>query len=784
MERFNRRFLTAFCLFLPALATAQSEPDLKPDEEDPDEIIVTAQKRAENVQDVPIAIQVLAAENLETLAADNIGDIDNFVPGLVVSSGSPTQPRFSIRGIRTNDFGVGTDPAVGVYIDGVYAARSGASLLAFNDVERIEVIKGPQGTLFGRNSSAGAVSVITKKPTDEFEAELGLRYGNFDKRRAEGMLNIPIDDLRRQNNWAVRGALGWQAGPETRVNLTYMHDEIDQDARPALGIVETLEFPDSPPVPPDESTFLNPLDPDFAFSNDVINNSETRNLDEIVLDISHNFGDIELTSISSWRQFNTNNREDEDGTASLHTYFDTNNIEDNESFYQELRLAGETGPVSWLTGVSYFDETANQTSATTTNSDTVDTLLLNTEGDRVFNILQFFSDLTDRGAQLFGHTWQEDIINRGDYQAFAVFADATWEVNEKLSLTVGGRYTRDEKEFSWFNDIRDAGDLDENLLIVEPFLRLFGASPADFMTDFVFDLTPLAGIPCDNGVTVAEGVECVLEDTFEDFSPRVVVDYKLNDDTLLFASYAQGYKAGGFNSVEVASRFTNEDVENFEVGFKTTFDEINLRLNASLFHFKYDNRQTVLLVEDVAGSGVPQYLVQSTNEEAIGVDVESEWAITDNLGLRANMQYIDLKFAESELRDGTSLRGSPTGEPEWSYALGGYYTMDMDETGSLDFHVNHSYRGPTRCFGILEEQGRCSTGGALPFEIGTARERTDLRAFWRNTSEKIQVGVFTTNVFNNRYVGSVNNLTSSVLGTPFTGVSDPRFYGVDLKYKY
>ncbi len=792
---------TAIAVCLSSEAFAQSN-------DDGDEIIVTAQKREQNVQDVPITIQVIDTEGIEALAADSMADIDTFIPGLEVGSGSPTQPRYSIRGIQTSDFGVGTDPAVGVYVDGVYAARSGASLLAFNDVERIEVVKGPQGTLFGRNSSAGAVSIITKKPSQEFEAELGLRYGNFNKRRAEAMVNIPVsedialrfngvinkrdglftdagtgEDLNFQNNWALRGALGWDIGPSTNVLLRYSHDELDQDARPAIGIVETFEYPDSPPVPPDPSTYLNPFDVEIR--NDVINNSETRSLDEAVLTVTHDFNDnLQLTSLSAWRQFDTNNREDEDGTADLHTYFDTNNIESNESIYQEFRLAGNNDRLSWLAGVSYFDENANQVSSTNTNSDTIDTLIQNViDGRRLFRIVQLFVDVFEIDAQLFGHTWQEDMFNRGDFSAYAAFADATYEIDDQLSVTVGGRYTRDKKKFSWFNELRTAEDFDENLLAAGGIISALGASVDDFMVDFVFDLSGLAGVPCDNGVTVAEGVECINKDVFTDFSPRVVADYKLNDDTLLFASYTQGYKAGGYNSVEVSSRFDNEDVDNYEAGFKTTFRDANFRLNGSLFHYKYKNKQSISLVQDVAGSGVPQYLVQTSDEKATGGDLEGEWRPADGLTLRANMQYLDQTYADRITREGIDLTGEPTGQPKWSYAFGGQYRFDLDDIGQIDVQAMHSYRGGTRCNSIAVAQGTCD-GGFSNFTIGGPRERTDLRAYWRNPSERYQIGVYANNVFDNRYIGGVNNLTADVLGTPFSSISEPRFYGVDFKFTY
>ena len=142
-----------------------------------EEITVTAQLRTQSLQDVPLAIQVVDRALIEDVAAEDMSDLNGFVPGLVVSGDSPTQPRYQIRGIQTGDFGVGTDPAVGVYVDGIYAARSGASMLAFNDIERIEVLKGPQGTLFGRNSAAGAISIVTTQPSQRvrFTAARALR---------------------------------------------------------------------------------------------------------------------------------------------------------------------------------------------------------------------------------------------------------------------------------------------------------------------------------------------------------------------------------------------------------------------------------------------------------------------------------------------------------------------------------------------------------------------------------------------------------------------------------
>src|SRR5262245_37243615 len=218
-----------------------------------EEITVTAQLRTQSLQDVPIAIQVVDRALIQDLAAENMGDLNGFVPGLVVSGDSPTQPRYQIRGIQTGDFGVGTDPAVGVYVDGIYAARSGASMTAFNDIERIEILKGPQGTLFGRNSAAGAISIVTRAPAEEFDSMLRVRFGEFGKQYYEGMLNTPLgdsfalrvngvfsqsdgwmqdaatgQDLMPEESWAGRAALRWKLSENTSATLSWDHDDLDQ----------------------------------------------------------------------------------------------------------------------------------------------------------------------------------------------------------------------------------------------------------------------------------------------------------------------------------------------------------------------------------------------------------------------------------------------------------------------------------------------------------------------------------------------------------------------------
>ncbi len=772
-----------------------------------DEIVVTAQRREQSLQDVPITLSVVSSQQIQNLAADDVGDLSAFVPGLAVSNASPTQARYSIRGVTTSDFGVGTDPAVGVYVDGVYSARSGAGLLAFNDVARVEVLKGPQGTLFGRNSAAGAVSITTNQPSHEFESSLGLRLGNFGKRRLEGLINVPLaeglafrgnaifnqregfrtdaatgQDYDTEDNWAARASLGWDVSPSTRAVLTWNHDSLDQDARPAIGIAPLPAAPATPGIPLDPATYLNPFSaPVF---NDVVDNHETRELDEGILNITHNFGSVDLTSLTAYRFFQTENREDEDGTNRPDLYFDTNNREHNQSWYQEFRLAGEAGRVDWIAGASYYNERARQRSDTFTSTDTINTLLANTGQIPFIGLIDDILLSPGDPNLLRGHPWQEDIINSGEYDAYAVFGDAIWHVDDRLSLTFGVRWTRDEKSFIWSNGPRLAADFDAALAALEANGALggLGLTAADLTFDAIFDLSGAAGIPCDNGVTVAEGVSCQLNDSWENVSPRLVADYQITPDVMVFASYARGYKAGGFNSVEFASRFDNEDVTNYEIGIKSELRNTGLRLNASVFSYIYENKQAIRLISGVVGSSVPQYLIETSDDEAWGVDLQADWSVTDAFNIFLNAQYIDVTY-KTFVQGTTDLSGQPTGEPLWNVAGGIGYHGDFGTAGTWDAQLIHAFRGESRCNTDSIAQGSCGATLA-PFEVGAAQSRTDVRIYWTTESEHVRVGAFVNNIFDNEYVTGVNNITAETLGTPFVDISEPRLYGVDVTLNF
>ena len=775
-----------------------------------EEVVVTAQRRTQALQDVPLAVQVINNDLINDVAAEDMNDLNGFVPGLVVSGDSPTQPKYQIRGVQTSDFGVGTDSAVGVYVDGVYSARSGSSLLAFNDIERIEVLKGPQGTLFGRNSAAGAISIVTRKPADEFDAALKVRFGEDEKQRVEGMLNLPLGDtvalringvwnksdgwvddkatgehLAPENNWAARAALRWDVTDTTQVTFAWDHDNLDQKARPAFGLVALSPDPqERPPFPPDPDTYLNPLKLNDKVYNDVVGNEESRKLDGATLFIDHEFGWGDFRSTTAYRTFETVNREDEDGTNHIVAYFDTANVEDNESWYQEFKFSGKTGRFDWVGGASYYWENAKQASDTHAFTDSIDTVLLNLgalqgeDGTPDGTLFGFTSDvlaLFDIPVTMRGLPWREVMNNEGTFKAAALFGDVIWHATDRMNVTFGLRYTHDEKEFSWLNGPREAPELDATVALLESigFFDVFPIPPQAYNFDVIFAFPPI------DGQTI-EGRKVKLKDSWDDISPRLVIDYKIAPDVMVFGSLAKGYKAGGYNSVQPLSRFDNEDVWNAEAGVKSLFADAGVIVNASLFYYEYLDKQSISLT--CPENEVCRYVTDSSDQKAYGVDIDTRWQPMDALTLGANAEYIDATYKDYVTQGGADLSGEPTGEPKWSYSLGASYVWLLDAAGKLDLSAMYAYRGESRCNADSQLQGTCQV--SPNFKTGDATQRTDLRLAWSTEDDSFGIAAFVNNAFDQRYVTGVNNITANTFGTPFASITPPRTWGVDFKFNF
>jgi iron complex outermembrane receptor protein len=755
-------------------------------------VTVTAQHRTEVSQDVPIALQVVTSQQIQKLAATDLSSMNGYIPGLNVDGEQPTQPNYTLRGISVTDFGIGTDSPIGIYEDGVYTGKTGGALLLFNDIQRVEVLKGPQGTLFGRNSAAGAISVVTNEPTDTFTADARARFGNYNTQYYEAMLNAPLSDdvaarvsfvdnhshgwlsdaatgmrYDRDGDWGLRAQLRWNAPGDTKVRLTYELENLDQPARPAIGIVALPPSPGLPPVPPDPSAWISPFT--APVMNDVVNGVETRRFDGLTLRVEHAFSFGEFTSISAYRQFSTYNREDQDGTNRLYLYFDDVNIEDNQSFSQEFTLAGKTALADWVAGTSYYYDDAHQTSQVNLYTDSIDTLLTNT-GELPGGIYGPISqELAQAGVpiSLLGDPWQENMINHGYSRAYAAYGDVIWHLAPAWNLTTGVRFTHDERDFSWYNPTRTAAALDSSLATLRQFVTL---PPFPFTQNLVFN-TP--------GATTAP---IRLSNSWNNTSPRVVLDYKPARDVMLFASYAQGYQAGGFNALQPGAQYDPEKVRNYELGLKSELFEHRLLLNTSLYYYLYTNLQSLSLVSNGNGA-LPQYEVTVSDQHAKGADLEAHWQATDGLRLNFVAAYIDLTYRSYVAPDGTVLSGQAVGEPLWSFAGGLDYLWRDLAGGDLDFTLQDAYRGATRCNADSPAVGQCFSNAA--FSVGDATNRTDARLGWTSHGRApVTVALYVNNLFDKQYATGIQTISATTLGTPFTNITAPRFWGVELGVHY
>jgi iron complex outermembrane recepter protein len=528
-----------------------------------------------------------------------------------------------------------------------------------------------------------------------------------------------------------------------------------------------------PPFPPNPATYLNPLT--APLYNDAIGAAEWRHFDDSTLIIDHSFSWGSLTSTTAWRHFNTYNAEDNDGTDHIVSYLATTNIEHNNSYYQEFKLAGDNDLMDWVSGISAYSEQARQSSVVNTNTSSLDTLAQNVDGlglplTEITQGLQAFG----LPYNLLGDPWQESISNVGHFKAYAAFGDVIWHLNDQLDLTTGLRYTDDEKSFTWYTPPRTATAFDQTI--------------AELVSTGIYDFLP----PAAQQALTAFGQNIIFPNavgqwvqtrhSWHDFSPRAVLSYKFTPDIMGYVSVTKGYKAGGYNSLQVNSLYAPEKVWNYEGGIKAVFPDYNLLFNASAYYYRYSNLQSSVLDPNYNGSGVPFYTVMTSDQHAHGLDLDAQWQPTKALRLNATAAYIDSTYIRGISTSGVSLNGQPTGEPFFSATAGMDYTWFGVWNGNLEGNLQYAYRGRTRCNSDSGFQGTCLTTPL--FSVGTSTNRTDARLDWHTPDQRWGVGLYVNNMFNKRYVVSIGNDSTEDFGTPYAVITPPRTYGIELRTKF
>ncbi len=774
------------------------------DTQDVNQVVVTAQSRSQAMQNVPISMQTMSGAELKDMAASSLSDVDVFVPGLNIDASQEIQPEISIRGVGTADFGIGTDSPVGMYTDGVYAGKTGGSLLNFNDVKQVEVLKGPQGTLFGRNAAAGAISITTNDPSSQYEVSSLVRGGNEGLYHAETLINVPISDdvafrfsavdqhtngwvsntyngqmMGNDNDWGTRASLRWQDEDSLAI-LSWEHEELNVSGPPVFSVTGgQIDF--GPP-----STWSNPLGE--PLSNDASPSVQSRTFNGVTLHIEHTLPFAELTSISAFRHFDSQNWQDNDGSSNPAAYLGTGNVETDTTWQQEFKLNGKTKAMDWVAGVSAFHEAATETENVDVTTTSLDTVLGHAAGVAPYaaltQLVQGVGAATGNpaleGMSFMGLPWQENIQDKGEYKSYAIYGDTIWNLDHDTNLTVGGRYTYDEKSFNWYNPPRTATALDSqmgalNQMNFFPTVVGMGLLPAQ--TAALLQGVVASNIEFNNPTSSASPFSSA--GSWSNFSPRVVLDHHFSTNNMVYASWSEGYQAGGFDAVLTNGRYDPELVQNIEIGTKGQLPGTGLSYSASMFHYKYTNLQSLTLVPASTSTNISSYQVVDSDQQANGVDLDGQWKISRIWRLTGAAEYIDQTYTTYQSPNGTNLNGQPVGTPSLSATTAVNARWPVLE-GTGDFNLAYGYTGEQRCNTDTAGQGLCLHSGNVL--VGQAMEKIDARLGWSAPSNRWGMALVVDNLTNVQYIKAISTLGSAV-GEPYAYLTRPRTIALEFRMK-
>jgi iron complex outermembrane receptor protein len=600
-----------------------------------EEVVITAQKRQQSLQDVPLSVSAFSGDMLKEGRMADIRGIVDFTPGFSGKTEDGFTDALSMRGIATNDFGIGGDPSVAMFVDGIWSGRTGGVMTAMYDVERAEVVNGPLGTLFGRNSIAGAVSVITAKPENAFGASAELTLADYDHVEAQAMVNVPLNE-----QWAMRAAgyvldnkgflenlqggddLGFHQVSAGRVSLKRTGESFDATL---IAAFEDREQDPSvywvPAAGLDEEEVNIDLGEGGRDESEI---SEVRAILEWSL-----AGNYSLTSLTGYKKFSFHYLEDYDGGPERVN--DYGQINDVEYWSQELRLnSPDEGPVTWFAGASVYQEEIDGLFDFIYDEDALCRAVSITEapdfngpaaGCDDPNFEAYWEDDIDPADILTGKSERSfvDVESKG----WAVYGDFTWAISDRLELTAGARYTYDKKEM--MSVVLDSG----------------GALGNNFNFEFYT-----------NG-PVSDTAD------WSDFTPRLALAYDLNDDVNLYATVSMGYKSGGFATFgydlhgqdinadgsapagTTPLEFDPEQVDSYEIGAKTRLLDNTLQLNASAFLYDYTDLQLVYFDQ---GSSQVANVGEARGQ---GLEVDMRWVPDAHWDATVGLSLLDTEITDA-----------------------------------------------------------------------------------------------------------------------------------------
>ena len=618
-----------------------------------EEVVVTSRKREESLKDVPVAITAVSGRKLEALQAEDLSSVAAIAPNVNFSfagttSGSPSAAVVYIRGVGQNDFLQTLDPGVGIYVDGVYMGRTVGGVLDLVDPARVEVLRGPQGSLFGRNTIGGAISLTSKDPGDETEGFIKATTGDFSRLGLQGSLNVPFsntlkarfsakyhrrdgyverliagDDLGNDNSFGGRANFLYE--PSDKFSLRFNFDYTLENERGAAeeeldpnGVFATLYNNNIVgdtlcPQSGNPACFQNTVSTEEFTTNETAPNFSEVNLFGTALIGEYDINDIlSLKSITSFRDLKSSFTRGSDGSPVV--LFQTQNEYDQSQFSQELQLTGSSDAVDFVTGLYFFNETGSA--------------LANVEASALPFIPTF------------------PLLSGGeiDNSSFALFGEATFNLTERFHLTGGLRFTTETKRFN----------------------------PNSF---------------AENHPTPRFITEGFRELDFSRVTWRGIAAYDVSDNTNVYGSVSTGFKSGGFDSRYTSptvdnepTTFDPENVTNFEIGLKTFIPAADLRLNIAAFIADYENIQ-------VQGNPPGQIATVTFNgaEASInGLELELDWSPINNFIVSGSLGLLDASYESLDANTNEfTLEDNLIRTPTSSYNIGVSYLFGIGEAGSL-----------------------------------------------------------------------------------------------------
>ncbi len=762
-----------------------------------DEIIVTAQKREQAILDVPIAISAISDQSIRDAGVRDIKELAVLSPSLVVTStqSESAGTTVRVRGVGTTGDNLGLESSVAVFVDGVYRNRNSVALSELGDVARIEVLRGPQGTLFGKNASAGLLHIITKKPSlDEMAGFAEAGFGDYSYSRLAGGISMPfslggerfavgmdanwvdrdgfIDDIASgvdyndRDRWSARAQLVGEIG--NRLDLRIILDAADSNET-CCAAVTTVAGPTSAVINMLGGRMLVPPDP---FSRDMSSNANRgyqQDTEEsgISAELNWRTGIGQLTSITAFRNWESRRSQDIDFTAADILYRGPGGYTNKfDTFTQELRLAGEAGPVDWLVGLFYVDEKLKVNDAIRVGAHYepyINTLIAAQTGGLLS--LSAMTGLAPTTIFPSGNGVVQDRF-RQDSQSWALFTHNIWHINDRLDLTLGLRYTDEEK------------DLDADLAANNPAcpaalsrIGLWGGSLTAAQRSAL--LAPVC-LPLIN--PLFDGSYRGGKHSDEEWTGIASLSYDITESWLTWVSYSRGYKAGGFNldrggfSMPPAGPaianldFKEETVDSYELGAKGYLLDDSLQLSATYFYSTFDNFQ----LNTFNGTN---FIVSNLKEVVSrGVELETTWKPMEQLVLQSGLTYTDARYDNDLAPPDTNLSDRRiTNAPHWILTTAATWEQPLTEKWNGIAHLNYRFMSDY------------NTGSDLdPLKKQPAFALWNGRIGVRSADKRWQVDLWAQNLFDRDY-------RQVVIGSPLqTGsysafLGDPRTVGLSLR---